>query len=69
MENLGFWEYWVEDFVVEDVVIEPRLNELGKLKWELVSATNLSTKENTHIFYCIFKRPRGEPSPEDTPPY
>lgn len=66
MPDEQFWEYWVEDFE-ENMNIEPRLNELGKLRWELVAVVNLSTQNDTHILHCVLKRRRDEP--DHQPPY
>ena len=63
-----YWEYWEEEFD-ENVFIEPRLNELGKLQWELVSMKNLSVEPSMLVWHCLFKRPRTAPRPEHIPSF
>ena len=63
-----YWEYWAEEFE-ENVYIEPRLNELGKLRWELVSMNIFGAEPFSLVWYCLFKRPRTAPRPEHIPLY
>lgn len=67
MDN-KFWEYWIEEFE-SNVDIEPRLNELGKLHWELVSICNLTNDQFDVIWHCVFKRQRDTPDPSTVPFY